>query len=252
MTAGPGPGRGGIAPVRHARHLGGGAAVLRCSLRGLALCPVTRTGDANPAICHPATCHPAIRRMSSEHDVTALLELASNGDRSALDRVFPLVYEELRGAAHRQLRREPRGHTLSTVGLVHEAYFRLVDQTRVQFRGRAHFLAVAATAMRRILVDYARGRAAEMRGGGRLQQVDITIDALLAEERADVLVDLDEALDRLSALDARQARVIECRFFGGLTEDETAEALDIAVRTVRRDWVKARAWLYQELFPGVA
>jgi RNA polymerase sigma factor (TIGR02999 family) len=190
--------------------------------------------------------------MVAEHDVTALLELASTGDRSALDRVFPLVYDELRAAAHRQLKREPRGHTLGSAALVHEAYFRLVDQTRAQFRGRAHFLALAATAMRRILVDYARGRAAERRGGGQLQQVDlVTVDSLLGEERAGMLVDLDEALERLATLDPRQARVIECRFFGGLTEDETAEALDVAVRTVRRDWVKARAWLYQELFPHV-
>ena len=190
--------------------------------------------------------------MVAEHDVTALLELASTGDRSALDRVFPLVYDELRAAAHRQLKREPRGHTLGSAALVHEAYFRLVDQTRAQFRGRAHFLALAATAMRRILVDYARGRAAERRGGGQLQQVDlVTVDSLLGEERAAMLVDLDEALERLATLDPRQARVIECRFFGGLTEDETAEALDVAVRTVRRDWVKARAWLYQELFPHV-
>ena len=190
--------------------------------------------------------------MDSEHDVTALLELAGNGDRSALDRVFPLVYEELRRAAQRQLRREDRGHTLNSAALVHEAYFRLVDQTRVQFRGRAHFLAVAATAMRRILIDYARQRSTERRGGSQLQQIDLTADALLAEDRADVLVDLDEALERLATLDPRQARVIECRFFGGLTEDETAEVLDVAVRTVRRDWVKARAWLYQELFPTVA
>jgi len=190
--------------------------------------------------------------MVAEHDVTALLELASTGDRSALDRVFPLVYDQLRAAAHRQLKREPRGHTLSSAALVHEAYFRLVDQTRAPFRGRAHFLALAATAMRRILVDYARGRAAERRGGGQLQQLDlVTVDSLLGEERAEMLVDLDEALGRLATLDPRQARVIECRFFGGLTEDETAEALDVAVRTVRRDWVKARAWLHQELFPSV-
>src|SRR5687768_12294479 len=143
--------------------------------------------------------------MVAEHDVTALLELSSTGDRSALDRVFPLVYDQLRAAAHRQLKREPRGHTLSSAALVHEAYFRLVDQTRAPFRGRAHFLALAATAMRRILVDYARGRAAERRGGGQLQQLDlVTIDSLLGEERAEMLVDLDEALGRLATLDPRQ------------------------------------------------
>jgi RNA polymerase sigma factor (TIGR02999 family) len=198
---------------------------------------VTRMPEANQAI----------GRMNSSHDVTRLLALASAGDRSALDRVFPLVYDELRRAAQRQLRREPIGHTLNSGALVNEVYLRLVDQARAEYRDRAHFLAVAATAMRRILVDHARRVRAPQRGGDRMRLDLESIDLLSAENRPDLLVGLDEALEMLALLDARQARVIECRFFGGLTEEETAEALGVAVRTIRRDWMKARAWLFQSL-----
>ncbi|HEX8362334.1 MAG TPA: ECF-type sigma factor [Longimicrobium sp.] len=181
--------------------------------------------------------------------MTDLLVRAAAGDRAALDGAFPLVYDELRRLARRQLRREAEGHTLSSVALVHEAYLRLVDQTRGQWRDRAHFLAIAATAMRRILVDHARRHHAARRGGGAHRVPFESLDALPAAERAGLLVELDEALSRLAALDERQARVVECRFFGGLTEEETAEALGISLRTARRDWAKARSWLYGELYP---
>jgi RNA polymerase sigma factor (TIGR02999 family) len=141
-----------------------------------------------------------------------------------LDRVFPLVYQELRRLAHRQLRAESTGHTLCTTALVHEAYLRLADQTRGQWRDRAHFLAIAAVAMRRILVDHARRHGSAKRGGS-LRWVPLENADLAIEERAALLVALDDALSRLAALDGRQARVVECRFFGGMTEEETAEAL---------------------------
>jgi RNA polymerase sigma factor (TIGR02999 family) len=176
---------------------------------------------------------------------------ASAGDASALANVFPLVYEELRRLAHRQLHREPDGHTLSPTALVHEAYFRLIDQTRVQWSGRAHFMAIAATAMRRILIDRARSHRSR-KGGGLLARIPIESVEVASEERAELLLALDDALTRLKALDARQARVVECRFFGGLTEEETAEALGIGLRTAKRDWAKARSWLYREIYPEPA
>ena len=179
--------------------------------------------------------------------VTALLAKAGAGDASALSDVFPLIYGELRRLAERQLRREPDGHTLSPTALVHEAYMRLVDYSRVEWNGRAHFLAVASTAMRRILVEHARGHRSEKRGG-TLRRIPIDAVELGTAERSDMLVALDEALDRLGELDRRQAQVVECRFFGGLTEEETAEALGIGLRTVKRDWAKARSWLHRELY----
>lgn len=163
--------------------------------------------------------------------------------------LFPLVYEELRRLAHRHLVREPTGHTLSTTDLVHQAYMDLAEQTRARWQSRAQFMAVAAIAMRRILVDHARSRRS-VRHGGALRRVPLESVSPAAEERADLLIALDEALDRLRQLDERQVRVIECRFFGGMTEEETAEAIGVAVRTARRDWVKAKSWLYGDLFPG--
>ena len=187
--------------------------------------------------------------MQAPESVTQLLARASAGDRAALDRAFALVYDELHDLAHRQLRREAEGHTLSSTALVHEAYLRLLQGEPAVWQGRAHFLAIGATAMRRILVDHARRHGAARRGGGARRITLDTVDALAADERAELLVDLDEALERLTGLDERQARVVECRFFGGLTEEETAEALGISPRTVKRDWAKARSWLYQELHP---
>ena len=178
------------------------------------------------------------------HDVTGLLLAWRAGDGTALDRLFPLVYEELRRIAHRQLGRERSGHTLGTTALVHESYLKLVDQTRARWEDRAHFFAIAAGAMRRILVDYARRHRAAKRGGTRVGLDDAT---LVADERADTLVALDEALTRLAEVDERLGRVVECRFFGGLSEEETAQALGVTARTVRRDWVKAKAWLHQAL-----
>ena len=177
-------------------------------------------------------------------DITALLLAWRGGDHSAFDRLFPAVYEELRAIAHRQLARERPGHTLETTALVHEAYFRLVDQTRAQWEDRAHFFAVAANAMRRILVGYARRHRAVKRSG---TQVSLDEATLVADQRAETMVELDEALARLADVDERLVKVVECRFFGGLTEEETAQALGVTARTVRRDWVKAKAWLQRTL-----
>ena len=178
--------------------------------------------------------------------VTELLIKARSGDSSALANVFPLIYKELRRLAQQQLEREPDGHTLSPTALVHEAYMRLVDYTRMEWAGRAHFMAVAAVAMRRILVDHARAQRS-MKRGGRQRRVDIDSADLATEERAEVLLALDEALDRLMQFDQLTAQVVECRFFGGMTEEETAEALGIGLRTAKRDWAKAKSWLHREI-----
>jgi RNA polymerase sigma-70 factor, ECF subfamily len=179
--------------------------------------------------------------------VTDLLLQMRDGDTNAMDRLFTLVYEELRRMAHAQLRRERPGHTLGTTGLVHETYVRLVDQTRVEWRDRGHFFVAAAWAMRRILVDYARRNRAARRGGG---SVRLTLNEdLPAAERGEMLLALDEALDRLAALDQRLSQVVECRYFVGLTEQETADALGVTRRTIQRDWAKARGWLYLEMNP---
>jgi RNA polymerase sigma factor (TIGR02999 family) len=183
---------------------------------------------------------------SGQRDITGLLAAWRGGDAEAFDRLFPLVYDELRRIAHRQLGSERPDHTLQTTALVHEAYLKLVDQTRAQLTDRAHFFAVAARAMRRILVDYARRHRALKRGGAA-GSVSLSGAALIADERSDTLVALDEALTRLAELDARLSQVVECRFFGGLTEEETAEALAVTARTIRRDWVKAKGWLHREL-----
>jgi RNA polymerase sigma factor (TIGR02999 family) len=176
-----------------------------------------------------------------------LLELRRN-QPGVMDRLIPLVYDELHRIAHRVGGREHPDGTLGTTGLVHEAYFKLVDQTRVDFQDRAHFFAIAARVMRRILADQSRRHRATKRGGGRervsLEFVEATLGV---DERAETLIALDEALTRLSALDARLGQVVECRFFGGLTEEETAEITGVTVRTVRRDWTKAKGWLYREL-----
>jgi RNA polymerase sigma-70 factor, ECF subfamily len=183
--------------------------------------------------------------MGAEHDITDILLDLPDG-RQAVDRLLPLVYEELRRVAHRLLQGENAGHTLTTTALVHESYLRMVDQCRVTWVDRAHFLAVTATAMRRILVDYARRRTASKRGAGS-RPLPLDEAVALADERAQEMLDLDEALSRLAMLNERLARVVECRFFGGLTTEETAAALDVTPRTIERDWAKAKSWLYQEL-----
>ena len=183
--------------------------------------------------------------------ITDALCALRNGAPDAMDRLAPLIYEQLKRIARRQLRAEPAGHTLSTTALVHEAYLKLVDQTRAEWQDRGHFFAVASGAMRRILVDHARRYRAARRGGGDdgapVRPIPLDDTEIPDAERADALVALDEALERLGRFDERQARVVECRFFGGLTEEETAAALGISQRTVAREWVTARGWLYREL-----
>lgn len=178
--------------------------------------------------------------------VTKLLKDWSNGDKSALDRLMPLVYAELRKVARHHLSVEEPGHTLQSTALVHEAYLRLVDQNRVQWQDRTHFFAVSARLIRRILVDHARRRRAAKRGGP-LQRLALD-DSIDIHGQKDLdLVALEDALNRLAELDPQQARVIELRFFTGLTINETAVALGISPATVNRDWVTAKAWLFQQL-----
>src|SRR6266545_349140 len=183
---------------------------------------------------------------SRTQPLTELLLALRDGRAGVVDRLYPLVYEELRRIAHRALRGERTGHTLGTTGLVHEAYLGLVDQTRLEYRDRAHFYGIAARAMRHILVDYARRHGAAKRGGN--QRAIALDEAILAvEDRADALLALDEALGELETLDPRLGQVVQCRFFGGLTEEETGEVLGVTARTVRRDWLKAKGWLYHHL-----
>jgi RNA polymerase sigma factor (TIGR02999 family) len=184
--------------------------------------------------------------LRAQADTVSLLRLAESGADESLDHLVPLLYEELKRVARRQLRREQPGQTLRTTDLVHEAYLRLVDQTQVTRRGRAYFFAAAARAMRQVLIDGARRRRAAKRGDG---QVDLDIDdtTIAVDAFAESLVDLDAALDGLAKLSPRQARVVECRYFGGMTVEETAEALTISPRTVKYDWALARAWLYSTL-----
>ena len=184
-------------------------------------------------------------------DTTALLLDVSADASGAVEGLFPIVYDELRQIARARLRAHPSGATLDTVALVHEAYARLVDGTRVTLKDRSHFFALASRAMRFTLVDYARRRSAEKRGGGALHvTLDERVDGLAEEERAAEVLALDEALHRLGEMDGRAARVVECRFFGGLTVEETAEALDLSPRTVKREWQKARLWLTREMQPA--
>jgi RNA polymerase sigma factor (TIGR02999 family) len=185
---------------------------------------------------------------STQGAITDVLLALRAGHEDARDRLYELVYDELRGIAHNALRAERTGHSLATTDLVHEAYLKLVDQTRVVWQDRSHFFAVASRAIRRILVDYARRHGAVKRGGPR-RRVPLMDEELSIDERAELLVDLDDALHRLEGLSPRLARVVECRFFGGLSDAETAETLGVTDRTVRRDWVKARGWLYRELAP---
>ena len=178
--------------------------------------------------------------------ITDLLLQVRQGSPDAMDRLFPLVYEELRRVAHRAVRGERTGHTLGTTGLVHEAYLRLVDQTRIEYRDRGHFFGIAARAMRQILVDYARRHRAGKRGGDQ-RAISLDDAVLGVEDRAEALLGLDEALTELESVDSRLGQVVQCRFFGGLTEEETGEALGVTARTVRRDWLKAKGWLHHHL-----
>jgi RNA polymerase sigma factor (TIGR02999 family) len=183
----------------------------------------------------------------SSPNVTQLLKDWSAGDTRVLDNLMPLVYEELRRQASRFLRKERAGHTLQTTALIHEAYLKLIDQKSVEWQNRAHFFAIASTAMRRILVDHAKTRHREKRGGAA---ENLPLDEALqisSKEKSVDLVALDEALTRLAAFDERQARIVELRYFSGLDNDETAEVLGVSNATVRRDWNFAKAWLRQEI-----
>jgi RNA polymerase sigma-70 factor, ECF subfamily len=182
----------------------------------------------------------------SPHRVTQLLQQWSHGDDSALAELTPLVYEELHRLAHHYMEGQRTNHTLQTTALVNEAYLRLADQTNPNWQSRAHFFAVAARAMRQILVSYARSQRSQKRGGGGAR-IELDESAILSPEQSKEIVDLHEALERLDTLDSRKARVVELKFFGGLNYDEIAEVLKIGNRTARRDWEFARIWLYREL-----
>ena len=184
---------------------------------------------------------------TSAQSVTQLLVEWSHGDQNALERLTPLVYGELRRLARRHLSRERSDHTLQSTALVHEAYLRLVDQRSVQWQNRAHFFGVAAQLIRRILIDHARARQAGKRGAGAcLLSLDEALDSP-AEGRSLDIVALDDALEQLAKIDPRQSRIVELRFFAGLTVQETAEVLNISTPTVNREWNAAKAWLFREL-----
>lgn len=179
-------------------------------------------------------------------EVTRLLSSAADGDTEALNRLIPLIYPDLRAIAHRRIRGERAGHTLNTTAVVHEAYVRIVEGEDQDWRDRVHFLAVASKVMRHVLIDYARMKQAHKRGGGA---VPVTLDDQHAADEETVLdvLELDEALQRLAAHDPRLEKVVECRFFGGMNMEETAEALGVSVRTATRDWRRARTYLYDAL-----
>ena len=182
----------------------------------------------------------------SQQRVTDLLVRWSHGDDAALPELTPLVYEELRRIAHHHMAGQRPDHTLQTTALVNEAYLRLADQTNPNWQSRAHFFAVAARAMRQILVSYARSNRAQKRGGGAVR-IELDEAAILSPEQSKEIVDLHEALERLAALNSRKARVVELKYFGGLNHDEIAEVMKISTVTVRRDWMFAKTWLYDEL-----
>jgi RNA polymerase sigma factor (TIGR02999 family) len=182
----------------------------------------------------------------SPRRVTQLLQQWRRGDDAALAELTPLVYEELRRLAHHYMEGERPNHTLQTTALVNEAYLCLADQTNPNWQSRAHFFAVAARAMRQILVSYARSNRAQKRGGGGTK-IELDETAIISPEQSKEIVDLHEALERLGTLDSRKARVVELKYFGGLNHDEIAEVMKISTMTVRRDWVFAKAWLHNEL-----
>jgi len=182
----------------------------------------------------------------STHEVTQLLLAWSDGDRTALDKLTPLVYEELRRMAHRYMSRERPGHTLQTTALVNEAYLRLVNREAVQWQNRAHFFGIAAQVMRHILVDHARSHAYQKRGGGN-QTISLDEAMVVSQERAAEVVALDDVLKELANIDPQQSRIVELRFFGGLTIEETAVVVGLSPATIKREWSTAKAWLYHEL-----
>ena len=183
---------------------------------------------------------------TQQSKVTRLLYELSGGNRAAVDELTPLVYQELKRLARLQLRRERLGHTLQVTALVHEAYLKLVDQRAVTWQNRAHFFGVAAQVMRRILLDYAKTRDRSKRGGGA-QKISLDDALAISDDRASELVEIEDALTRLEVFDPRQAKIVELRFYGGLTVEETAEALGVSAPTIKREWAMARAWLHREL-----
>ncbi len=184
--------------------------------------------------------------MPDDANVTQVLAELSAGDQSALDRLLPMVYDQLRGIARRELGKERSDHTLTPTALAHEAYLKLVHLDKVDWQGRAHFFAVCAQAMRRILISYARMKKADKRGAGA-EHVPIENAVLAAQTRPGELLALDDALRKLERMSERQARIVECRFFAGMSVEQTAEALGISPATVKRDWTAARTWLNREL-----
>lgn len=182
----------------------------------------------------------------STHEVTQLLIEWSNGDKAALDKLMPLIHEELLRLAHHYMSRERPGHTLQTTALVDEAYLRLVNRKDVHWQNRAHFFAIAAQLMRSILVDHARSHAYAKRGGGA-RKIALEDAMVVSEERAAEVVALDDALKELASFDPQQSRIVELRFFGGATIEETAEVLALSPATIKREWSTAKAWLYREL-----
>lgn len=189
------------------------------------------------------------RQLSASSDVTRLLQQWGAGDRAALDRLIPLVYNQLRNLAHDRLRDEDGNAVVDTTALVHDAYLKLVDVRHARFRDRAHFLAMASRLMRRLLVDYARARKAAKRGGGALM-VELDEAHGVAETRARAITELDDALTRLEVVDRRQSQILEQRYFGGLSLEETAEVVGVSLATVKRELRFARAWLALELGAG--
>jgi RNA polymerase sigma factor (TIGR02999 family) len=186
-----------------------------------------------------------------QHEITQLLAEWSDGNQSALDELYPLVYEELHKLARRYMSRELKGHTLQTTALINEAYVRLVDQRNVHWANRSHFFAISAQIMRRILIDHARRHAYAKRGGGA-QQVSLEEVAVVANEKSAEIIRLDEALKILAKMDPRRCNVVELRYFGGLSNEEIAGVLKVSENTVTRDWNLARAWLYQHLTGSAA
>lgn len=188
--------------------------------------------------------------MSAAEQTSELLSLAQQGDQDAQNELIAVVYEELRIMAHRHLRNEHGGLTLCTTALVNEAYVKLVDAKHPPFKGTAYFFGAAARAMRQIVIDLARTRKTKKHGAGQ-KRMNLDVDQLAVDECASELLDLDEALQNLTQMDERLSMIVECRFFGGLTEEQTSDIVGVTARTVRRDWRKARAWLYHELHGAV-
>ena len=209
-------------------------------------------GRADRAAGHPGAPSPPRRTLSpvaDASDVTQLLIASRAGESGALDRLMPLLYDELHRLAAARLRSERADHTLQATALVNEAWLKLVQQREQSWANRAHFLAIAATVMRRVLVNHAEARRAEKRGGGRAP-ITLTETAAVVETRAADLLDVDAALQRFAELDPEKARLVELRFFAGLTDEEAAQVLGVSTRTVERHWRLARAWLRRELAPG--